>query len=146
MGTILWIEDDYEMIQGLIRPLEQSGHEIDPARTISSALEKLHGNVAYELVVMDIILPSYESTQASWPERIRLSLDAGHEAGEGLIDYMRVDLGLRIPIVVMSVIADDSWLRSRLEPYEISDFLAKGRLTPTQVKDTVERVLNEFNM
>jgi CheY-like chemotaxis protein len=145
MSKILWIDDDHEALKGLIRPLERDGHEITSARNIASALENLRGSVAYELVIVDVVLPLYESTQASVPERIRSNLDAGHYAGEGLIAYTRQDLGLRIPIIVMSVLAHDVQLRARLEPYEISDYLPKGDLSPGQVAETVERALNEFD-
>lgn len=148
MSRILWVDDDYQMTKGLIRPLERARYEVDSVDSIPSAVKKLRSDREYELAIMDIILPldASESVRASLPESIQSSLDAGNYAGEGLIDYIRFDLELRIPIVVMSVIAYDSALRSRLEPYEISAFLTKGRLSPRQVKETVERVLDEPNL
>jgi len=145
MSKILWIDDDYEAIKGLMRPLEQAGHEIDPARTIVSALEKLRGGIEYELAIIDIILPLSTSTHTSVPACIQESLDTGHHAGEGLIAYMRQELGWRIPIIVMSVLAHDGQVRARLESYEISEFLTKGDLSSQQVKQTVERVLSDFD-
>ncbi|OQY23725.1 MAG: hypothetical protein DRJ03_27205 [Chloroflexi bacterium] len=238
MSRILWIDDDYEMIRGIVRPLEKAGHEIDPVRTITAALEKLgdessgqampgkvdlarlhillverfdeeemrslsfglqvdydnlrgegktgkareliaylerrdrlielvqageqlrpdvpwknvlqttEGDFSaspersqYDLVIVDLLLPLYESAQSSIPERIKNS----PSGGEGLITYMRLDLDLRIPIIVLSVRANDSEIRDRLEPYQVSDFLTKGDLDPTQVKEAVEKVLNEPN-
>ncbi len=240
MSKILWIDDDYEMIRGIVRPLEKAGHEIDAVRTITSALEKLvgekkgkgsertetgqvdlaqlhyllierfdaeelrslgfaleveydslrgegktgkareliaylerrerlielvqvgeqlrpdvpWGNVLqtiegapfasserpqYDLVIVDLFLPLYESAQSSIPECIKNS----PSGGEGLIAYMRLDLDLRVPIIVLSVRANDSEIRDRLEPYQVSDFLAKGDLKPNQVKEAVETVLDE---
>lgn len=145
MSKILWIDDDYEMIRGLIRPLEQTGHKIDCVRDITTALERLHHNELYELVIVDIIIPSFVSP-GLLPSHIQYLLDEGLEGGEVLIKYIRRNLGLRIPIIVLSVTANEGELRKRFEPYLVSRFLEKSGLSPKQLKGIVEEVLAEVDL
>jgi CheY-like chemotaxis protein len=136
------VDDDYQVIKGLIRPLERAGYTFDNVGSIAAALEKLHHEPPYDLAIVDILLPLDETILASMPDAIKA---AGTRAGAGLIAYMRYELGLKIPIIVMSVLGSDAELLARLEPYEVSEVLHKGSLSPTQVKEAVERALAEVD-
>lgn len=141
MGNILWVDDNFQTLKGLIRPLERAGYSFDIVNTIALALEKLRSDVDYDLAIIDILLPLDKTVEVLMPECIKT---AGKNAGEGLIVFMREELGLKIPIIVMSVLGSDARLANRLEPYEISYILNKGELTPTRVKETVEQALDEY--
>jgi CheY-like chemotaxis protein len=142
MSRILWVDDDYQVIRGLIRPLERAGYTFDNVGSIAAALKKLHSDTLYDLAIIDILLPLDETILASMPAEIKA---AGTNAGEGLIAYMRYELGLKIPIIVMSILGGDRDLMARLEPYEVSQFLHKGSLSPFQVKEAVERAFDEVD-
>jgi CheY-like chemotaxis protein len=143
MSKILWIDDDYQGIMGLVRLIEQAGHQITGVRTIHSALQELRSDKEYELFIIDILLPIDESTDTSVPDCIKM---AGDNTGEGLIAYIRNEMNLSTPIIIISILAGDSQLKSRLEPYEVSSYLPKGALTPSLVKETVDQALNETNI
>jgi CheY-like chemotaxis protein len=142
MIRILWVDDDCPVIMGLMRPLEKAGHVIDAARTVAAALEKLHSGAAYDLAIVDIFIPLGEAMHAPLPDAIK---SAGDNVGGGLILHMRQELGLRMPIVVMSVAADDRQIVDQLEACEIAEFLAKGTIRPDRLKQVVERALDEVD-
>lgn len=142
MRHILWVDDDYQIIRGLIRPLEQAEYSFYPVKTIAAALESLKSDTTFDLAIVDIFLPLAETTSTLMPASITA---AGDFVGEGLIVYLRDDLNLKIPIIVMSISGSDGELVARLEPYEVSAFLNKGELKPLQVKQVVERALDEFD-
>lgn len=142
MRHILWVDDDYQIIRGLIRPLEQAEYSFYPVKTIAAAIESLKSDTTFDLAIVDIFLPLAETTSTLMPASITA---AGDFVGEGLIVYLRDDLNLKIPIIVMSISGSDGELVARLEPYEVSAFLNKGELKPLQVKQVVERALDEFD-
>lgn len=145
MSRILWIDDDFPRIRGLMRPLEREGHQIEPVGDMASALEKLVGGFAYDLVVVDILLPYYKSVQGSLNAKLVTCIEAGKRPGVCLIQDMRENQGLRCPIVVMSVMALDGQVRAELEPFQISAWLAKGDLTPDAVYQTLIKALDDYD-
>lgn len=56
METILYVEDDLSLIDGLQYTLENSGYAVDNARTVKEALP-LFRNSHYDLLLLDITLP-----------------------------------------------------------------------------------------
>lgn len=138
----MWVDDDYQIIRGLIRPLEQAEYIFYPVKTIAAAIESLKSDTDYDLAIIDIFLPLAEIPLTPMPASITA---AGDYVGEGLIVYLRDELNLKIPIIVMSILGSDGELVGRLEPYEVSAFLNKGELKPLQVKQVVERALDEFD-
>ncbi len=56
MSLILMVEDDLSLIEGLKFSLEKNGFEVDVARTLREAEERL-GQRAYDLLLLDVGLP-----------------------------------------------------------------------------------------
>ncbi|MCI8312328.1 MAG: response regulator transcription factor [Lachnospiraceae bacterium] len=56
-STILLLEDDLSLIDGLVYMLEREGYRVQVARTIKEAREALKGEIPYALLILDITLP-----------------------------------------------------------------------------------------
>jgi two-component system response regulator RegX3 len=56
MSVILMVEDDLSLIEGLRFSLEKNGFEVDIARTVREAEEKIGGRT-YDLLLLDVGLP-----------------------------------------------------------------------------------------
>lgn len=56
-STILLLEDDLSLIDGLVYMLEREGYQVQVARTIKETREALKGEVPYALLILDITLP-----------------------------------------------------------------------------------------
>ena len=56
MARILWIEDEAQKINGLVRPLIKDNHIIEIANDKKDALFKLN-KFKYDLILLDIIIP-----------------------------------------------------------------------------------------
>ncbi|MHB1295522.1 MAG: response regulator transcription factor [Anaerolineae bacterium] len=56
MADILLVEDDISLIEGLEFSLQRNGFQVDVARTMSTALDRLAGQ-AYRLLLIDLGLP-----------------------------------------------------------------------------------------
>ncbi|MGQ9631963.1 MAG: response regulator [bacterium] len=61
MGRRLLVVDDDENIAALIKiGLESEGYEVDVAYDGQSALEKVHSNPRYDLIVLDLMMPGLD--------------------------------------------------------------------------------------
>lgn len=56
METILYVEDDLSLIDGLEYTLETNGYSVDNARTVKQALA-LFNSKSYHLLLLDVTLP-----------------------------------------------------------------------------------------
>ncbi len=57
MNKILLLEDDISLIDGLKYSLEKNGFSLDIVNTVSQAKSNLLGNLKYDLLLLDVILP-----------------------------------------------------------------------------------------
>lgn len=56
-NTILLLEDDISLVDGLKYALKRNGFEVDFVRTVEEALSRLHTLKEYDLVILDVSLP-----------------------------------------------------------------------------------------
>lgn len=56
MSSILLVEDDLTLIEGLEYAIQKSGFQVEVARTVDEALY-LNENQKYDLLVLDLMLP-----------------------------------------------------------------------------------------
>lgn len=56
MNSILLLEDDLSLVDGLSYSLRKQGYEVDVARTVTDARMRL-GSQAYDLLILDVSLP-----------------------------------------------------------------------------------------
>ena len=57
MSKLLLLEDDLSLIDGLTYSLNKAGYEVDVARTVGEALERLSKPDCFALLLLDVTLP-----------------------------------------------------------------------------------------
>jgi len=135
---ILWIEDDYYAIKGLVRPLEKAGFQIDIATAAVEGFRKATNWETYDLILADLIMPLSDSGE-SLPEIVG-SWAIERYAGVGLLKWMMLDLKVGCPVLIVSVVQDP------ISTFDLGDlglagYLLKRGLLPSEVKKEVYRVL-----
>ncbi len=135
---ILWIEDDYFAIRGLLRPLQKDNFIVDSAQSAVDGYEKAQNWLIYDLIIVDLILPlSIDSLEI--PEKVASWNDEVH-VGVGLVKWLLTELKVKCPVMVLSVI-NDPIQRYHLENLGIAGCLAKRGLLPSKVANEVYRLL-----
>lgn len=129
--TIVWIEDDVDIIDPVIRPLERAGHRILRLRLVQEALENIELIRNSDLILLDIILPSGD-----------VSKEYGRYSGLELLQELKDEHGIETPVVVLSVVTNAEVYR-RLRELGVKDIIRKPIL-PSKLKERVERVLEEL--
>jgi DNA-binding NarL/FixJ family response regulator len=138
---IIWIEDDYYAIKGLVRPLEKSEKitfKIDVATSALEGFQKLGSSQAYDLIVVDLILPLFDqpgnlpAEVASWKEQ--------KYVGIGLIRWLMSDVRPGCPVLILSVV-EDPIQAFGLQDLGLVGSLPKRGLLPSVVKEHVFNIL-----
>ncbi len=135
---ILWIEDDYYIIKGLVLPLEKAGFNIDIAKSALIGYQKAREWKNYDLILLDLILPSADDDKPL-PDLIR-TWDQEEFIGLGLVKWLFATLKVEVPVILLSVI-EDPISTYHLEELGVSEALLKRGLLPSQVKATVFKTL-----
>ena len=125
---ILWIEDDADMLMGLVRPLERDGHEIIVATDEIEALEKIKEN-KFDLILFDIIIPT------------GVKEDPGDVpfVGMELLKKLK-DMNITTPIIVLSVMRNKKMINKMYE-MGVKKVLPKGAYLPSKLKKEIYDVL-----
>ncbi len=131
---ILWIEDDYHAIQGLMRPLEKLGFRIDAATSAVSGYTKAQEWQNYDVIVVDLILQSSDDDGAL-PAEVK-NWESEEDMGVGLLKWLLGSLRAECPVIILSVVPDPI-SRYRLEGLEIRGHLPKRALLPKRVKEEI---------
>lgn len=127
--TIIWIEDDYDVIQPVIYPLEKAGYTIVNQRSTKEALSDLERLRTADLILLDMFLPPGTD-----------GLDFGSYPGLQFFRELRVVHHIDTPVVVFTVLSQASLL-AELTALGAADIVRKP-VRPSELKDRVERVLN----
>ena len=135
---ILWIEDDFYAIKGLVRPLTKLGYEIDVATSAMDGYKKAQHWQGYDMLVVDLIIPVCEH-DISIPETVQSWAQEKH-VGIGLAKWLKSEQKVDRPILLLSVVRDPI-ARFGLAEYGLQHSLSKSGLVPTRVKDTVLSML-----
>ena len=69
MSKLLLLEDDLSLIDGLTYSLNKAGYQVDVARTVGEALERLRKPDCFALLLLDVTLP--DGTGFSVCEQVR---------------------------------------------------------------------------
>lgn len=131
---ILWVEDDYFAIKGLVRPLEREGFEIDVARSATEAFQKAQNWQAYDLILVDLILP-LSNDPGPVPEEVR-SWDNEQYVGLGIVKWLKQELKVTCPVLILSVVRQPI-SKFHLEGLGLAGHLPKRGLLPHRVKEEV---------
>lgn len=136
--TMLWIEDDYYAIKGLVRPLENAGFQVDRETSAYDGFCRLLDQHNYDLIVVDLILPLSNDTQSLSPEVAAWQVE--EYVGIGLLKWIMQVLKPSCPVLVLSVVKDPISTYG-LEDLGLAGSLHKSGLLPSEVKEEVFRVL-----
>ena len=136
--NILWIEDDYFAIKGLIRPLEKAGFAIDIATSAFEGYQKAQHWTTYDLIMVDLILPARAGDQAL-PEPVASWQSEAH-LGIGLLKWLLTELAVQCPVMLLSVVRHPTQTYG-LENLGLAGYLPKRGLLPSHVREEVFRLL-----
>ena len=135
---ILWIEDDYFAINGLIRPLEREGFMFDVATSAVEGFYKAQQWQAYDVILVDLILPLADNDE-ELPEKVRAWNNEPY-VGIGLLKWLKAELHVTCPVLMLSVVRDPI-PKFHLENLKLVGYLPKRGLLPSQVKANVLKII-----
>ena len=126
---ILWVEDEADLLMGLVRPLEKDGHEIIVAKDEKAALEMIE-ELDFDLILLDIIIPT------------GVEGDMGDISfvGMRLLKTLSIDMEIKTPIIVLSVVRDPDMI-GEMNGLGVKEVLPKGAYLPSKLKEKVYGVL-----
>jgi CheY-like chemotaxis protein len=140
---ILWIDDDFEAIKGLMKPLVNDGFQIDPATTALQAYEMAKQWREYDLIVVDLIFPISDAQTeiAEMPSLVK-AWDKGEETpvGIGFSKWVLAELKVKCPVLIMSVV-NNPLEKHNLSQYKSLHAIQKRGLLPKELRDEIKRIL-----
>ncbi len=125
---IVWIDDDTEIIDPVVEPLEQDGHEITRIRTVGEALEAVEALRSCDLILLDMIIPLGDCDE-----------DFDYYSGVPLLRKLRENHKVTTPVIVFSVV-DPKKVKGQLNSLNMAKYIRKPAL-PSELKDTVDAIL-----
>jgi CheY-like chemotaxis protein len=126
--TIVWIEDDYDVIQPVVYPLEKAGYRIINYRSTQEALSSLDELRSATVILLDMFLPPGTD-----------GLDFGNYPGLQLFKELRHVHQIITPVVVFTVLSQPALLEE-LKSLGAADIVRKP-VRPSELKERVERVM-----
>ena len=124
---IVWIEDDTNIINDVVRPLERSGYQIERFYTVKEALDNIEALEACDLILLDLIIPP-----GNTDERF------GNYPGMFLLRTFREKYQLEQPVIVLSVVADAEVFQ---DLKTLGAEVENKPILPSKLKRLVEEVL-----
>ena len=137
MAKILWIEDQYDLLKGMLRPLSKGGHTVEYAVNAYDGWVKAKNWKHYALIVVDLILPLSDS-----PERLPAEIAHWKDEkypGIGLLKWLLGTVDETCKVVVITVVPDDL-SRYGVDRARVVE-LAKQDLRPSVVARTLTPLL-----
>lgn len=128
--TIVWIEDDVDIIGPVVRPLERAGYKIirlQNAKAVFENIAKLHDS---DLILLDMLLPDGGS-----------GLALGRYTGLDIFRELVENYDLKTPVVALTVVAREE-VRKNLRDLGIADIVRKP-VRPSELKERIEQVLSQ---
>ncbi len=135
---ILWIEDDYYAIKGLMRPLEKAGFTVDAAASAHDGYLKAMQWQSYDLITVDLILP-LSNDDRILPEKVA-AWQTEEYTGVGLLKWLLTELQVKCPVLLLSVVRHPTHT-FHLENLGLAGYLPKRGLLPSHVKEEVFKLL-----
>ena len=126
--TIVWIEDDTEIIDPVVRPLERAGYQIVRLRTAQAALSNVAQIQHSELLLLDMILPPGD-----------VDIELSRYPGLDILRELRQTYQISVPVVALTVVTRGE-VRQQLHELGVADIIRKP-VRPSALKERVEAVL-----
>lgn len=127
MKTIAWIEDDTDIIDPVVEPLEDAGYKIVRYNTIAEALQSKKEILRTDLILLDMIVRPGATDRKF-----------GQYPGLELLQEWRAEKIETPPVVVLSVVKRES-ITNQLKGLSVADIIHKP-VRPSELKERVERV------
>jgi hypothetical protein len=129
---MLWVEDDFYAIKGLIRPLEKAGFDITVTTSATDAYHSLLEGNELDVIFIDLIIPLTNDDQKVMP--IIQAWCEEKYVGIGLAKWVSTEMKVNCPIVLLSVIKDPI-SQFDLGKFNLKYALSKRGLLPSTVKN-----------
>lgn len=126
--TIVWIEDDVDIIGPVVRPLERAGFQIVRLRTAKEVFDNLPKLHQADLILLDMLLPDGGS-----------GFELGRYTGLDIFRILKNQHDLKTPVVALTVVARQE-VRKNLNDLGIADIIRKP-VRPSELKERIEQVL-----
>ena len=129
LRTIVWIEDDVDIIGPVVRPLERAGFQIVRLRTAKEVfdnIEKLHDA---DLILLDMLLPTGG-----------IALELGRYTGLDIFRILKKDHDVTTPVVALTVVAREE-VRKNLRELGVADIIRKP-VRPSELKERIQQILD----
>lgn len=131
--TIVWIEDDTDIIDPVVKPLERAGHRFIRLHTALEALDAIEAIRQADLILLDIIFP---------PAHVSHGFDQANGfsqyTGLHLLRELRQVHNIQTPVVVLTVVIRPD-LDKELQTLHVADIIHKP-VRPSELKQRVEAV------
>lgn len=148
---ILWIEDDYYHLKGLVKPLRDTGFDVIPARSVVEAKSLLRKWQSFQLIILDLIIP-YSDNELAMSDSEPIPDDRNGiffknvsvlvRNGLVLFDYMVEDLKVNIPILILSIVHADHIMKDLRRRGAVRT-VKKEALLPKEVRDMILEVIRD---
>jgi len=138
MARILFIEDAEYEINRLIKGLERRHYDVHVERWAIDAIEHLQQpQNQYDLIVLNLELLKGPGQEHSLP-------DEAKERGIYLLEFIRNELKLSTPIIILSGYLDDRQIKSAIKHLKkyYSKALKKGHVGYTRIISIIEEALS----
>lgn len=126
--TIVWIEDDVDIIGPVLRPLERAGYKIICLRTAKDVYDNIQKLFDADLILLDMILPHGG-----------LSMEMSRYTGLDIFRDLKINHNLSTPVVALTVVAREE-VRIALRELGVADIIRKP-VRPSELKERIEQVL-----
>lgn len=133
---ILWVEDDYFAIKGLMRPLEKDGFTFDIATSVLDFYPLSQQWSNYSLIIVDLILPLSESKEEEIPLKLKNLVENAEFSGIGLVKWLVMEMKAECPILILSTV-EVPLIKFHLQECKSIKSLSKSGLLPSIVKQKV---------
>ena len=130
--TIVWIEDDTDIIDPVVRPLERAGHQFVRLHSAQEALMAIDEIRHADLILLDIIFPPVRPPQGFPADGL------SQYTGLHLLQQLRHQHEITTPVVVLTVVIRAE-LEHELQTLDVADIIHKP-VRPSELKKRVEAV------
>jgi CheY-like chemotaxis protein len=137
-SKILWVDEDYYALKGIIRPLSSLEYEIMVAESFEEAKAILDKEGDFSLILLDLILP-YALTYSKG-EKINDDNLKPWKLGEELFYYIRAEKHYTGPILLLTIVNQSNI--AELMKVEQTYYIHKRGLLPQDLKNKVLSILN----
>ena len=126
--TIVWIEDDVDIIGPVVRPLERAGFHIVRLRTAKEVFDNIEKIVDADLILLDMLLPDGGS-----------GFEMGRYTGLDIFRELKQNHDLTTPVVALTVVAREE-VRKSLRELGVADIIRKP-VRPSELRERIEQII-----